>query len=109
MIGAPPESIGVACESGWMNAETFRQWLQHFQHHVHSSAARSVRLTLGGHGSHKDMKVTEYVRDNHVHMLSTPPHTTHKLQPPNRVFFKPFNQAYGEQAHRGCAKILVLG
>jgi len=21
MIGAPPESIGVACESGWMNAD----------------------------------------------------------------------------------------
>jgi hypothetical protein len=29
MTGAPPESIGVACESGWMNAETFLQWLQH--------------------------------------------------------------------------------
>jgi hypothetical protein len=25
MIGAPPESISVACESGWMNAETFLQ------------------------------------------------------------------------------------
>jgi hypothetical protein len=28
-------------------------------------------------------------------MLSTPPHTTHKLQPLDRVFFKPFKQAYG--------------
>jgi len=25
MIGAPPESIGFACENGWMNAETFLQ------------------------------------------------------------------------------------
>jgi hypothetical protein len=25
MIGSPPESIGVVCESGWMNAETFLQ------------------------------------------------------------------------------------
>lgn len=23
MIGAPPESISVACKSGWMNAEIF--------------------------------------------------------------------------------------
>jgi len=56
MIGALPESIGVACESGWMNAETFLPWLQHFQQHVHSSAARPVLLILDGHGSHKDLK-----------------------------------------------------
>jgi hypothetical protein len=48
-----------------------------------------------GHGSHKDLKVIEYVRDNHIHMLSTPPHTTHKLQLLDRVFFKHFKQAYG--------------
>jgi len=109
MIVAPPKSIGLACESGWMNAETLLQWLQHFQQHVHSSAARPVLLILDGHGSHKDMKVIEYAPDNHVHMLSTPPHPAHKLQPLDRIFFKPFKQAYGWQAHRGCAKILVLG
>ena len=87
MTGAPPESIGVACESGWMNTETFRQWLQYFQQHVHSSADRPVLLILDGHGSHKDLKVIEYARDNYMHMLSTPPHTTHKLQPLDRIFF----------------------
>jgi hypothetical protein len=55
MIGAPPESIGVACESGWTNAETFLQWLHHFQQHVHSSAPRPVLLILDGHGSLKDL------------------------------------------------------
>jgi len=95
MTGAPPESIGVDCESGWVNAETFLQWLQHFQQHVHSSAARPVLLVLDGHGSHKALKVIEYARDNHIHMLSTQPHTTHKLQSLERVFFKPFKQAYG--------------
>ncbi|CAG9571813.1 unnamed protein product [Danaus chrysippus] len=44
---------------------------------------------------HKDLNVIEYARDNHIHMLSTPPHTTHKLQPLDRVFFKLFKQAYG--------------
>jgi hypothetical protein len=52
MIGAPPESIGVACEIGWMNAETFLQWL-HFQQHVHPSAARPILLIWDGHSSHK--------------------------------------------------------
>ena len=95
MNGAPPENIDVACESGWMNAETFLQWLQHFQQHVHSSAARPVLLIWDGHGSHKDLRVIEYARDNHIHMLSTPPHTTHKFESHEWVFFKPFKQAYG--------------
>jgi len=62
---------------------------------VHSSAARSVLLILDRLGSNKDLKVIEYARDNHIHMLSTPPHATHKFQPLDRVFFKPFKQTYG--------------
>jgi len=50
---------------------------------------------LDGHGSHKNLKVIEYARNNHIRMLSTPPHTTHKLQTLDRVLFKPFKQAYG--------------
>jgi hypothetical protein len=109
-IAAPPDSIGVACDSGWMNAKTFRHWPQHFQQHVHSSAARTVLLIMDGHSSHKDLKVIEYARDNHIHMLSTPPHTTHKLQPHDRIFFKPFNSSKhtDQQAHRGCVKILMF-
>jgi len=77
MIGAPPESIGVACESGSMNAETFLWWLQHFQQHVHSSAARPVHLILDGHGSHKDLKVIEYARDkSHPHAQHSSTHNS---------------------------------
>jgi hypothetical protein len=55
MIEAPPESIDVACESSWMNAETFLQWL-HFQRHAHSPGARPVFLILDEHSCHKDMR-----------------------------------------------------
>lgn len=78
-----------------LNAEIFLQWLQHFKKHVHPSEAHPVLLILDGHNSHKDLNVIEFAKDNHIHMLSTPPHTTHKLQPLDRVFFKPFKQAYG--------------
>ena len=51
-------------------------------------------LLLDGHANHKELTVIEYARKNHIHMLSTPPHTTHKLQPLDRTFFKPFKSAY---------------
>ncbi|XP_046417413.1 MFS-type transporter clz9-like [Neodiprion fabricii] len=95
MVGAPPESIGVAAKSGWMNGELFLQWLQHFQRHVHSSEAHPILLILGGHSSHKELSVIEYARDHHIHMLRTAQHTTHRLQLLDCAFFKPFKQAYG--------------
>jgi len=78
-----------------MNVETFLQWLQYFRQHVHSSAACPVLLILDGNGRRKDVKVMEYAPDNHINMLSTPPHTAHKLQPLDRFLFKTFKQANG--------------
>ncbi|KAJ4430391.1 hypothetical protein ANN_22607 [Periplaneta americana] len=49
-----------------------------------------------GHISHKDLEVITYARNQNIHMLSTPPHKTHKLQPLDRVFMKPFKDAYYE-------------
>ncbi|CAH1975090.1 unnamed protein product [Acanthoscelides obtectus] len=90
MIGPPAESIAVPRETGWMNAEIFLTWLQHFKHHVQPSKENPVLLILDGHGSRKELAVIEYARNNNIHMLSTPPHTTHRLQRLDRVFFNPF-------------------
>jgi len=94
MIGAPPQSIAIPHESGWMNGDIFLHWLQHFKQHVQPSKENPVLLILDGHASHKELTVIEYARKNYIHMLSTPPHTTHKLQPLDRTFFKPFKSAY---------------
>jgi len=34
MIVAPPQSIAIPHESGWMNGDIFLHWLQHFKQHV---------------------------------------------------------------------------
>lgn len=94
MIGAPPDSIAIPQESGWMNGDVFLQWLQHFKQHVQPTETNPVLLILDGHASHKELAVIEYARKHHIHLLSTPPHTTHKLQPLDRTFFKPFKAAF---------------
>ena len=96
MIGAPEESIGVAQPNGWMNGNIFLTWLKHFEKHVHPTEQSPVLLVLDGHCSHKELEVIRYARAHHIHMLSTPPHTTHKLQPLDRSFMKPFKGAYAE-------------
>lgn len=96
MINAPNESVGEAQPNGWMNAELFLKWMRHFVKYSNPTELNPVLLILDGHASHKDLDVIEFARENHIHMLSTPPHTTHKLQPLDRTFMKPFKSAYND-------------
>ncbi|GBM12737.1 hypothetical protein AVEN_228526-1 [Araneus ventricosus] len=77
--GAPTESVGFPTPSGWMTNETFLKWLQHFVSFTKPSSTDKVLLISDGHSSRKELDVVTYARENHVHMLSFPPHTNHKL------------------------------
>lgn len=94
MIAAPLDSIAIPHESVGMNGAIFLMWLQHFKQHVLPTKDNPVLLILDGHSSNKEFAVIEYVRANNIHMLTTPPHTKHKLQPLDRVFFTPSKAAF---------------
>ncbi|CAK9814285.1 MFS-type transporter clz9 [Anthophora plagiata] len=94
MIKAPLDSTAILHENGWMNRDIFLRWLQHFKHHVQPTKKNPVLLILDGHASHKELAVTEYARENYVHMFSTPSHTIHKTQPLGRTFFKQFKSSF---------------
>ena len=96
--GAPPGSLITSNDSGWMEHASFLAWMEHFDAHVQSSKKNPVLIILDGHSSYtKNIAAIEYARERGIHMLSLPPHTTHKLQPLGRGFFGPlmsnFNQA----------------
>ena len=57
MIGAPSENVALAQPNGWMNAEFFLKWLQHFAKFSKPSKEKPVLLVLDGHSSHKDLAV----------------------------------------------------
>lgn len=86
MMNAPAESIGVAQPKGWMNSDFFLQYLRIFVKHTQPTKENPVPLA-----------VINFCRENHIHLMSSPPHTTHKLQPPDRTFMKPFKDAYNQQ------------
>ena len=69
------------------------------------SADRKVMFVLDGHKSHtKTLNAIEIASDNNVIMLSLPPHTTHKTQPIERVFFKPLQTFYDQAVERWLRK-----
>lgn len=93
---APPGSIFDGQPSGWITKEGFLKWLKSFVDRVNPSETNPVLLIIDGHSSHKDLDVILYAKEKHIHMLSLPPHTSHKLQPLDRSIMKPFKNAYNE-------------
>jgi hypothetical protein len=93
---APEGSSFDAQENGWITSTGFLKWMKEFVNHVHPTEDNPVLLIVDGHSSHKDLEVILFARENHVHMLSLPPHTTHMLQPLDRAVMKPFKDAYNE-------------
>ena len=99
--GAPIGNVVTCNDSGWMDADTFTNWLKHFVDFVKPSADKKVFLVLDGHNTHvKNLKAIELARKENVIMLCLPPHTTHKIQPLDRTLFKHLQPYYDQAAER---------
>ena len=83
----PPGCAGTANTSGWMTAENFLEFLQHFVQHAKPSSERPVLLLLDNYHAHIAVSILNYAKENGIVMLSFPPHCSHKLQPLDRSVF----------------------
>nr|CAI5823692.1 unnamed protein product [Callosobruchus analis] len=81
--GTPNGSIAVCHKSGWIQMDSFLQWFEkQFLPNVKPSKNDPVVLVLDGHYSHtRNLELLEVARENVVHIVSLPPHCTHKMQP----------------------------
>lgn len=99
-VGLPPESIVMCHPSGWMQTNIFAPtWFDHFLRFAKPSEADPVLLILDGHSTHtKNINLVESAKQNHVHILVIPPHTSHRLQPLDVGFMGPLSAYYEQEA-----------
>ena len=91
----PVGTIGGCSDSGWIETSLFLTWIKHFGKYSNASKNNQVLLILDGHKTHtKNIELIEFARENGITVLSLPPHTSHKLQPLDRTFFKPLKTAF---------------
>ncbi|GFR63886.1 tigger transposable element-derived protein 1 [Elysia marginata] len=80
-----------------MDSDLFVSWIQHFIRHVKPGETNPNLLILDGHVSHtSNLKAIQIAKANNIVALSLPPHCTHKLQPLDVGFFKPFQTYYDQ-------------
>lgn len=94
---APPGTLGLVQESGWMVGELFLKWLKHFVKYSHASPQNKILLILDGHGSHKFLAALEYAKQNGVILLCLPAHCTHRIQPLDVSFFGPLTTYFNQE------------
>ena len=92
MDRAPPGSIAEAHETGWMQSDICVRWFQHFITQPYSL------LILDGHKTHtSNLPFIEMARKSHVVVLCLPPQCSHRLQPLDVTFMKPFMTFYTQE------------
>lgn len=94
---AGSEMVGHPNATGWMTNENFCDFMKHFIKHAKPSVDQPVLLILDNHQSHINLDVIKYAKENHVTLLSFPPHCSHKLQPLDVSVYGPF-KTYINQA-----------
>ena len=78
---APPGSLILANDSGWMDKETFPKALTHFISHMGASEQNPQLLVFDNHCSHITLQVINIARENGVVIVTLPAHCSHRMQP----------------------------
>jgi hypothetical protein len=96
--GPPPGSIAARHKAGWIRKESFTQRFKYFVRFVKMSKEDPVILTLDGRYAHyRSIEVLECARENEVHFVCLPQHSTHKLKPLGVSFMKPLKTYYAQK------------
>ncbi|XP_072377473.1 uncharacterized protein [Diabrotica undecimpunctata] len=93
---APTGSVLAVTDSGYMNSVKFLQFLEHFRKYTNPSAESPVLIILDNHISHTTLEAITYAKNNNIHLLSLPPHSSHRTQPLDRNFFRPLKAYYDD-------------
>lgn len=94
LTGAPAGTVGYANPSGWMSTELFSLVMDHFIKQSHSSQENPSLLVYDNLEAHISIEVIDKARAAGVHIITLPPHCSHKLQPLDVAVFASFKAHY---------------
>ncbi|CAM4570323.1 unnamed protein product [Leuciscus chuanchicus] len=97
-LGGPENSLYGYADKGYMMAELFLKWLDHFI--KYAPPARPLVLIMDQHETHCGRQIIDVCRENQIEILLLPPHTTHMLQPLDISVFNPLKGMFSTVASR---------
>lgn len=95
--GAPPGSVGLAHQSGWMVTEIFPEVMRHFIAHTSSSKENPTLLIFDNHESHLGPATNRMAKENGVYIVTLPPHCSDKMQPLDIAVYRSTKSYYNAE------------
>lgn len=89
----PVGALYKCSKNGWINSELFCEWLTHLAKHAKPTSSDPILLVLDNHASHISIRAYNFCKENNIHMVSLPPHTSNHLQPLDLTVFSPLKNA----------------
>lgn len=96
----PAGALYTNSKNGWINEDLFVTWLTHFAAFAKPTQESPVLLILDNHSSHISLQAFNFCKENHITMLSIPPHSSHRTQPLDVSFYGPLKAAYRQECNR---------
>lgn len=90
----------LTTSNGWTKASVFVHWLREClipQLNDIREPGESALLIFDGHSSHDSDEADQLAKENNIHFVQLPSHTTHKLQPLDVGVFGPIQAAWRKQ------------
>lgn len=94
MIGAPSGAKGASTRTGWMNEDTWPEFLHCLIQHTNCTPDHPMLLILDNLKAHISRKAVEIAKSNGIVLLTLSPHTSHRMQPLDVTVFGPFKIQY---------------
>lgn len=100
--GAPLDALVTVSPSGWVTKEIFAQFGLLFQNFLNKKGylghGRAHVVILDNHHSHLfNLEFLKLMKDNNIHVIGLPPHTSHWLQPLDKVHFSVLKKAWNKE------------
>nr|CAI5862711.1 unnamed protein product [Callosobruchus analis] len=76
-------------DTGYMNTPTLLKYLGNFEKYTSPTEQNPVLVLLDNHVSHVSLQAVTFAKDNYIHLLSLPPHSSQKTQPLDHEDFMP--------------------
>lgn len=86
MIGAPPGAKGTSTRTGWMNEDTWAEFLDHLIQHTNCTPDRPMLLILDNLKAHISLKAVEIAKSNGIVLLTLPHIPSHAASRRDRVW-----------------------
>ena len=102
MKNSSPGADGMMSDSGWVNTDVFRYYMQHHltKFLPQRDSEQHLLIILDGHKSHISLDLVEWAKQQNIILFILPAHCSHILQPLDVGCYGPFQRMYNSTCHK---------